>query len=329
MPFNLPNGYKFGCFALEGIGLDSELREPLDLGNDLWVVFGPPFELNNAWREWLGSLEAARLSRCNVALLAISPSANPTVLDAENKTLTERALSLFYALFMVEIFHLESGIVLSGANVNGQVEVRQISRLESHYAPSQYQMAALRKVDFKRTARIAEGIRATHIPGTEANRFQRGFHAWIRAIQERYGDERLHQFVRAIEAIVKPSEGNGRRHFAARGQLFVGESTQNEKMLTEIFNMRGATEHLNPVISDLEEYPAANRGTIAQQRICQAQLLASYIYEIVLSDSALRVVFTSDAATTAFWLRSRPAQRQEWGGGHLEWVRWIAARFQI
>lgn len=329
MSFNLPVGFKFACFALEGIGLDSGLRDPIDLGNDLWVVFGAPFALNDSWREWLGSLETARLNRCNVALLAISPSANPTILDAENKTLTERSLSLFYALFMVEIFHLEGGLVLSGANVNGQVEVRQTSRLESHYAPSQYQTAALRKVHFKRAAHIAEGIRATHIAGTETNRFQRGFHAWIRAIQERYGDERLHQFVRAIEAIIKPSEGNGRRHFASRGQLFVGESPQNEKMLTEIFNMRGATEHLNPLIDSLEEYPAANRRTIAQQRICQVQLLASYIYEIVLSNAALRTVFTSDANTTAFWQRQRVEQRQEWGGGHLEWVRWIAARFQI
>jgi hypothetical protein len=31
-------------------------------------------------------------------------------------------------------------------------------------------------------------------------------------------------------------EGNGRLHFAWRGQLFVDESTQNGKMLTEIFN---------------------------------------------------------------------------------------------
>jgi hypothetical protein len=329
MPFNLPVGHKFACFALEVVGLDNALHDPIDLGNDLWVVFGPPFELNPAWREWLGSIEAGRLKRCNVALLAISPSANPTVLDGENRMLTERALSLFYALFMVEIFRLEGGIVLSGANVNGDVEVRQTGRLETHYAPNQFETARLRKVHFKRMARIAEGIRAIHIPGTETNRLQRGFHAWIRAVQERYGDERLHQFVRAIESIIKPSEGKGRKHFASRGQLFVSESPQNEIMLTEIFNMRGSTEHLNPVTDALGEYVAENRATIAQQRICQAQLLASYIYELVLSDDALRTVFSSDDTTAVFWQRTRAEQRAEWGGGHLEWVRWIAARFQI
>jgi hypothetical protein len=44
----------------------------------------------------------------------------------------------------------------------------------------------------------------------------------------------------------KTRESALRRHFAYRGQLFVGDSTQNETMLTEIFNMRGATEHLKP-----------------------------------------------------------------------------------
>jgi hypothetical protein len=77
MPFDLPIGYKFACFALEGVSLDGQLRAPIDLGNGLWVVSGPPFELGEAWREWLGSIEAERLQRCNITLLAISPSEHP------------------------------------------------------------------------------------------------------------------------------------------------------------------------------------------------------------------------------------------------------------
>ncbi len=224
MPFDLPIGYKFACFALEGIGLDMESSAPLNLGDGLWVVFGPPFELDGAWRKWLGSLEVDRLQRCNVTLLAISPSKHPEVLDAENQTLSQRALSLFYGLFMVEVFRYDGGIALSGANIDGRVDVRQTSRITEHYPLAQFQFASLRTVHFRRMARIAEGIRAVHIPGTETNRLQRGFHAWIRAVQELYGDERLHQFVRAIEAVVKPNEGSGRKHFVLRSQLFVGES---------------------------------------------------------------------------------------------------------
>src|SRR5260370_39392864 len=143
MPFDLPIGYKFACFALEGVSLDREFRAPIDLGNGLWVVSGPPFELGEAWREWLGSIAADRLQRCNVTLLAISPSEHPEVLDNENQMLTQRALSLFYALFMVEVFRYDGGIVLSGANVDGRVDVRQTSRIAEHYPLAQFQFAPL------------------------------------------------------------------------------------------------------------------------------------------------------------------------------------------
>jgi hypothetical protein len=49
MPFDLPVGYKFSCYALEGVGLDVGGRDPLDLGDGLWVVFEPPFQLNAGW----------------------------------------------------------------------------------------------------------------------------------------------------------------------------------------------------------------------------------------------------------------------------------------
>ncbi len=45
MSFDLPTGYKFSCFALEGVPLDLPCQDPIDLGNGLWVVFEPPFDL--------------------------------------------------------------------------------------------------------------------------------------------------------------------------------------------------------------------------------------------------------------------------------------------
>ena len=323
MPFDLPVGHKFSCLSLEGVSFDtSELRgHPIDLGDGLWIVFGPPFELSKSWRDWLGSLEVDRLQHCSLSLLAIAPSHSPGVLDTENQKLTERAFSLFYALFMVEVFAYRGGIGLSGANVEGHVEVRQTTRLVDQPALGFFRFVDLRLVHFRRASHIAAGIRAMHSPGVETTRLQRGFHAWMRAIRELYADERLHQFVRAIEAVVKPSEGKGRKHFASRGQLFVGESAQNETMLTEIFNMRGAAEHLNSVVDALETYPPKNRPVIRKQRLCQAQLLASFVYERILGDPALRATFTLDDKIAAFWGLRRPDQRSVWGAP-FDWVAW-------
>jgi hypothetical protein len=165
MPFNLPVGHKFSCFALEAVGLDIRGRDPLDLGDGMWVVFDTPFDLARHWEEWLGELETNRLRRCNLGLVATLASANPSVLDAENEMLTQRVLSLHYSLFMVEIFRYQGGLGLSGANVDGQVEVRQVRQMEPHYSPDRFASVSLTRDDFLRMGRVAEGIRAVHIPG--------------------------------------------------------------------------------------------------------------------------------------------------------------------
>lgn len=313
---------------MEGVGLNLPGRDPLDLGDGMWVVFDMPFDLPRHWEQWLGELETQRLRRCNLSLIATSASPNPSVLDAENEMLTQRVLSLHYSLFMIEIFRCQRGLGLSGANVDGQIEVRQVRQIEPHYSPDRFAPVSLTRDHFSHMARVAEGIRAVHIPGTEVNRLQKGFHAWIRAVQERYGDERLHQFVRAIEAVLKPSQGKVKRQFAHRCQLFVGESPLNEKMLTEIVNMRGLTEHLNPMEHALEGYPEANRRTISQQRLCQVQLLASYVYAQILSDRGLRELFASDAQITTFWQLLPDERRARWPS-HLDWVRLIASRYLL
>lgn len=84
MPFDLPVGYKFSCFAVEGVSREGR-RDPLDLGDGPWVVFEPPFELSEAWEDWLGEIQIKNLKQCNLGLLAISPSVNPGVLDNEKQ----------------------------------------------------------------------------------------------------------------------------------------------------------------------------------------------------------------------------------------------------
>ena len=75
MPFPLPVGHKFSCVALANAGVARELRTAIDLGDELWVLFEPPFELEGHWREWLGTVRAEYLSRANLVVLAHHASA--------------------------------------------------------------------------------------------------------------------------------------------------------------------------------------------------------------------------------------------------------------
>src|SRR5262245_29911319 len=141
MPFLLPAGHKFSCIALSFVRVVPELRTPIDLGDGLWILREPPFEFETHWREWLGSVRTEQLSNANFVILAHQASANPGVIDNENEDLTKKCSSLFYALLVSEIFHHERGLVLSGANVDGVVDVRNVSNLESHYRPNGVRIA--------------------------------------------------------------------------------------------------------------------------------------------------------------------------------------------
>ena len=326
MPFALPVGHKFACIALANAGVARELREQLDFGDGLWALLGPPFELDDTWHKWLGSIQAETLTRSNLVLLAHRASERPEILDGENAALRQDSLSLFYALFLKEVFHFDGGLVLSGANVGGEVGVRQVSHLEQHYRPAQVHPAQITRACLLQSARVAAGLRTVHTPGARNDRLRRGFHAWIRGIQEYYGDERLHQFVRTVETVVKPARGKSRRQFVHRCQLFAGTSKKSANLLGELYDLRSWAEHLHSLDQGLARYRRSVREGIALRRAYQAQLLASNVYERIFADDNLRVLFATDADIEGFWRRSRNQQVQTWGDP-IDLETLCAARF--
>jgi hypothetical protein len=108
MPFALPEGHKFGCVCLVNAGVDRTLRDGLlDLGNNISAIFGPPFEIEEYWREWLGSVKVGHLAQSSLTLLAHTQSNRPEVLDDENDALVRTAWSVFYGLLNGGGFHHE------------------------------------------------------------------------------------------------------------------------------------------------------------------------------------------------------------------------------
>jgi len=117
MSFPLPVGHKFSCIALANAGVARELRDTIDVGNGLRILFEPPFEFDATWREWIGSVRVEYLSKANLVILAHQASENAAIVDAENEALKKQCMSLLYALFVSEVFHHDGGLILSGANV--------------------------------------------------------------------------------------------------------------------------------------------------------------------------------------------------------------------
>lgn len=95
----------------------------------VWASRALPVAVEGHWREWLGSFRSDEIARTNFVLVAILPSKNPQVLDAENQQLTQTPDYSLYGLLLQGVPYYDKGFSLSGANVNTEIQIRQFSEL--------------------------------------------------------------------------------------------------------------------------------------------------------------------------------------------------------
>jgi hypothetical protein len=312
MPFEIKNADKYACIALENTATVAGLADPIDLGSGCWALFAPPFPLDDTWRNWLGSLQSQDFERSNLFLFAIAPSKAPHVTDAENQALEEKVLALFYGLFLHDVPFYEGGLALTSANVEGRIDVRSLSKLESFNRPPGVRWARIDEPWLRNAHITAIGIQSIHALKGQHERLHRGFHAWLRAVMEYYGEEKLHQSVRAVEAVIKTEQGKGLRRFVHRGRLFAGDNSKARTLLEELYLLRNAAEHMNPFQPVLAKY-APDIDAVASLRVYQALTLANEVYSRILTNPNLQQTFASDARTEGFWQRPWADQVEVWG----------------
>jgi hypothetical protein len=134
--------------------------------------------------------------------------------------------------------------------------------------------------------------------------------AWLAGIRESYGDARLHQFVRATEALIRPRIGRTKKDFQHRGKLFIGESRQNEDLLGEVFDLRSAAEHMNDFSALFPPPEQDRRGWF---RSYQAESLAGFAYVRVFKNALRLRAFENDGSIDAFWQLREAERRALWG----------------
>jgi hypothetical protein len=76
---------------------------------------------------------------------------------------------------------------------------------------------------------------------------------------------------------VKLPIGRGAEKFAERLRLFAGRAPRTNKVLTEIYKLRNAVEHVNDFRDLFAADIAPERESLAFQRLLQAEVLASTV----------------------------------------------------
>ncbi len=132
-------------------------------------------------------------------------------------------------------------------------------------------------------------------------------------LQKERGEERIHQFVRSLEALILPEISKTTRQFTHRCQTFAMASPHAPQILEEAFELRSMAEHLNDWEQALESYPKDDREFVALHRTRQMEQLAAFAYSRVLKSDSIRSHFVSETKQGEFWKLPDNDRRSVWG----------------
>ena len=311
-PFALRVGEKFSCIALENIATDESLNSPVDLHDGFWALPEPPFGLDDRWRGWIGSIRSESIDRCNLFLVATLPSKTPDILDGENQQLGRRLNGLFYGLLLQGLPDHIDGFTLTGARTGDQVEIRSMSKLRDHYHSRPKERVRIKAATCHVAKSFMEGYEAL-AASKDFARFKRGMRAVIRGLREGEVEDRIHEYVRALEALVKPEIGASARQFAHRCMTFTGANEATRRILEDGYAIRSAVEHMHGMAVALGDYPEGQHEAIGLTRLRQLEALALGVYLRAVTSSAHGSIFRTDADIDLFWGLRDDERRRAWG----------------
>ncbi|BDG08212.1 hypothetical protein [Anaeromyxobacter paludicola] len=306
MKLPLERGAKYG---LIGLNATTNVKAPLDLGNGFLAVPGNALDLPDYWRKWLGTLRTDEIQEASLLLVAVGASERPKVLDRENETLTSRVDALFSGLLIAARPSFEgTGSRISGANVDGTIDVRSLGETVRVVRPDGFGWAHIHEGELRRAAELALRIEAFHTqPPTNRFLLSRTLATFFKALTERVLDERIHQFVRAVDGIIRSS---GNREFRDRCRTLM---TGDTDVCRELYLIRNATEHFRHWSADLEpQLPPREDLHRLFRRAHESEALARYAVTRVLDRPDLWGTLADDQVT-AFWNKPEDERIAKWG----------------
>lgn len=309
--YQFQNKGKFALLTFNNVYVDLP-SAAFRLSDGTWAMPGLPVSDLGIWKKWIGSIRMERLEKANLVLVVEDPSANTEILDAVHKRLGDDLSRLFNLVHLRSGIECESTDLLCGPSEQGVPGIRQMSQLPTFYPSNGYQRAPITKEWLEDALALRAGVMEMEADKTQFRRVIRGLNTLLKGLQET-GQDRLHQFVRSLEALILPDIGKTEKQFVHRCQTFARASDDTRTLLLEAFKMRSNTEHLHPWDETVQNYPADQREDVCWHRTRQIEHLACAAYSRLLRDAALWEHFWTDAAIAAFWKLPDNQQRALWG----------------
>lgn len=290
--------HSFGLVALVGLPLDSSVPPELHLDPSRSAVRGCPLPLAlESQRAALGEAMVARLGGATLTLVAeerdLGPGREAAVREAE---------ALFLALQLVGFVPLSDHPLRVGgrSGVDGPL-AETVGELRRPRVPPGAPTPALGWVELGFALRLREGVRdlEDEAPSGLAHRALATF---VSGTHRARPDERVHEFVRALEAFTAPVEAGGgfRRAFRERGELFFG--ADHGALLGRLYEVKRRVGHARAVRDLYEGTPdPSGPATALWHDAVAAEILVRAVLQRVLLTPPLREHFRDEPSAERFW----------------------------
>jgi len=299
MAYTIPDGTKFATLNLAHCSVADDVSDPLALAHDITIHGAPLFKLGGDFDSDIGTRNAEQFKGSNLVLMASRPSVAPTIRDAEWKELDHRVFMMFYAVLMHGIPKFWAGTAAHGGVIGGRPIVLHVSILPPFYWSPIDPMPRVSEATLLSAEAVVAGMLTVFGP-SDYKRLRRGINALIAGWKMHPATDRLHAFVRALDAVMKLPQGKSRVEFAKRLAVFATGSSLT-KTADEMYRLRSFDEHLSDWPTQLAHVATADQPEFVSRRTCYAEALASFVYRTLLSDQRLLAMFRTEADVDVFW----------------------------
>jgi hypothetical protein len=313
MAFGFTENEKFSLLAVNNCY--TYVKEETELSDGTWVLPEMPTGVGDTWEKWIGTIRLEHLTRANFILVRRVASEKPGILDDEHDELFQETMTLFWLLQLSGIVMCGGASALQGSFERGEANIRQMVQVDEYYPTTgqpRYPVTLDRLEEAVKMKAVWEEMRAnkTH------DRFRRGAVILRGGFEGYHGQERIRDFVRAIEGLIRPDPGKTGKQFKNRAQTLGVKSNASGDVLYDAYQMRCDVEHVHVPDRYLsEKYPENQRDAIATMRTRQMETLASESYRRIFLNEGVRAHFKTDDALNAFWALPYAEQRKIWGEG--------------
>ena len=301
---------KFGIVALS-IGFTENMAHEIALSDDTWVTSSLPFEVDDNWRTWIGTIQADQIEKSNLFIVTKALAESPKILDSENERLRDKAYKIYFGLLLTDYFSTyDHPIQLTGSKYDKGLDVRSIGKMESPISVPGTPFNKVNQIRLKKSKQLADAIESLP-PKGRFSRYKKVIRSFYSGITSKFVEDRIHQFVRSIEGMIYPKIGKTEKQFKSRTELFIGP--KHHKLMGKLYRFRSAVEHLHDPFEGTPGNDFKEKLIYCFKKAHEAEAISRYCISRLLTNKNLWEFFEDDQSLSDFWKKDISSRKSIWG----------------